>query len=430
MPIVKPFKGVRYNKAKLKNLSAVVAPPYDIIPPEMQNRLYRASPYNIVRLELNKIGKLDDEKNNRYTRAGEAFESWQRSGVLVRDAEESIYIYSQEYKYNKKPIRRIGFISLMGLETDSSSSKVLPHENTLAAPKADRLKLMKEVRANLSPIFILYEDNARRITSILKKFIARNRPVIDVYFDQARHKVWKLSDTAAIDKIRKIMREKDTFIADGHHRYETARNYSRMVDYSDATEDVKKAARYLMVYFVESDEKMLTILPAHRAVKDTGTLSGDEAVRRLSRFFTVEKAPSLRAMMKRLGRLGKVHAFGTYAGEGKYYILKLKDAGVSDEAIRDKSKDWKRLDVSILHLFIFQHVLGISDDDDNIEFLKNPEDAADLVDKGRCKIAFFLNPTKVSEVKKIARLGERMPRKATYFYPKPVSGLVINKLEG
>jgi len=418
LPRIRPFKGVIYNPGKIKNLSKVVAPPYDIIPRDMQDRLYRASPYNIVRLELNRITPSDDAKDNRYTRAGRFFDSWLKKRIMVRDGKESIYVYSQKYKALGKSVERIGFIALMEIEA-KGGKKVLPHENTLAAPKTDRLSLMREVKANLSPIFVLYEDSQHEILKILKKACAKGKPFADVMFEGVRNRAWRIGDRLDIKKITRLMAGKDTFIADGHHRFEVSRMYSNEVS--------GESSKYVMVYFVETSENMLTVLPAHRLVIDIGDLTKEEIKSRLAKHFRVEKIPSLKAVVSKLDRLQSSHVFGMYLGKGEFHVLTLKDMKAVDEAIKDKSSYWKRLDVSILHLFIFQHALGIRDDDDNIEFVKSPQETAELVDKRKFKAAFFLNPTKVAEVKRIARLGEKMPRKATYFYPKPISGVVINK---
>jgi len=203
--------------------------------------------------------------------------------------------------------------------------------------------------------------------------------------------------------------------------------YAREVEKKDISASEKANSKYTIAYFVESDEKALTILPAHRVAKNIGSLSKAEVIGRLEKFFTIEKTGTLSKTMSRLGALSGGHAFGMYMGRDDFYVLLLKDVKYSDFAIKDKPKDWKRLDVSILHLFVLQNVLGISDSDDNIDFFKSPEDATDLVKRGKFKIAFFMNPTKAWQIKRIAHIGERMPRKATYFYPKPVTGLVINR---
>ncbi len=427
MADIRPFKGVVYNKEKVGNLSKVIAPPYDIIPEEMQNELYRASPYNIVRLELGKIKSSDSFRNNRYTRACNYFDSWLKNKQMVRDGKDAIYVYSQKYREGAKVIDRIGFIALMSL--DEGKKKVLPHENTLLAPKLDRLDLIRKVKANLSPIFVLYEDRAHTILKILKNTCSGVRPFIDISFEGIRNRAWRLDDGARIKKIRRIMRNANTFIADGHHRFEVTRIYSKELKASRASKALKESAGYVMVYFVESKEDMLTVLPAHRLPRDIRGLKHEEILERLGKFFLVEKAGSLNAMMTKMENLRNAHAFGMYLGRGRFYLLRLKKMSAVDEVIKNKPKAWKELDVTILHLFIFQHVLDIRDDDDNVEFVKSPRRAARFVDDGKFRVAFFLNPTKVAEVKRIALLGEKMPRKATYFYPKPASGIVINKLD-
>lgn len=426
MADIRPFKAVVYNEKKIGDLSKVVAPPYDIIPKELQDKLYRASPYNIVRLELGKIKPSDTSTDSRYTRARKFLDSWLDKERMIRDEKDSIYVYSQKYKEGAKVIDRIGFIALMGL--DERKNKVLPHENTLLAPKLDRLDLMRAVKANLSPIFVLYEDASHAILKILKSTCAEKKPFIDLQFEGIRNRAWRIDDRTDIKKIQTVMLSADTFIADGHHRFEVTRMYSKEVRKSGPSERLKEPSGYVMVYFVESKEDMLTVLPAHRLPKDIGRLKKEDILSRLEKFFTIEKARSLTGMMARLEMLRSTHVFGMYVGRRQFYILKLKSMGPVDRALGNKPKEWKALDVSILHLFIFQHVMGIRDDDDNIEFVKSPQNTAKLVDDGKFKIAFFLNPTKVAEVKRIARLGEKMPRKATYFYPKPVSGIVINKL--
>ena len=239
MPSVKPFKGVLYNRDKIKDIGSVAAPPYDIIPKEMQDKLYRKNLYNIVKLELGKIRKDDSENNNRYTRARDFFKSWLDKKMLVQDEKESLYIYSQGYKYNGKAINRVGFLGLLGFGEGEKSS-VLPHENTLSAPKQDRLNLMRQVHANLSPIFVLFDDESHKATGILKVFSEKNKPVVDIKWDGERHRIWRIDDEKAVKGIEEIMQRADMFIADGHHRFETARNYARELENSGASENAKR----------------------------------------------------------------------------------------------------------------------------------------------------------------------------------------------
>lgn len=426
MPSIRPFKALIYNKDRVGQIRNVVAPPYDIIPADMQDKLYKDHKNNVVRLILGKIEDGDSDNDNRYTRAGAYLESWINEGVLVEDSSPSIYIYSQTYKYAGRKIERIGFISLMALDLDDK--KVLPHEKTLKAPKEDRLKLMRSVKANLSPIFMLYEDEKHRVNKIFKSYSKKRKPFIDVDIDDVRHRVWKLDDEDVIKKVEGILSKKDIFIADGHHRYETSKNYARELVSTGASAKLIENSKFFMAYFVELEEKSLTILPTHRLIKDANGLTEEDIVEKLSKYFIVEKLPSSKKLLARLSSLKAYHALGMSICKDGHYVLKLKDFNKAKKFMGEGSADWKSLDVSILHLFILKHVLAISDEDDNIEFVKDPLEAFDVLDKCGAEIAFFLNPTKVTQVKKVARHGEKMPRKATYFYPKPLSGLVIRKM--
>ncbi|MDP3791655.1 MAG: DUF1015 domain-containing protein [Candidatus Omnitrophota bacterium] len=419
MPSIRPFKAIIYNKKKVKDFTKVVAPPYDVIPPAMQSALYKKHENNIVRLILGKIKKSDDVSSNRYTRAKEFFDAWLNKDILIEDDGEAIYIYSQKYKYDGKIIERIGFISALKLEL-SDKKAVLPHENTLQAPKADRLNLMRSVSANLSPVFMLYQDDKDEVGAILKKVMKATKPFIDISIDGIRNRAWKISRSDAIEKIERFMTDKNVFIADGHHRYETAINY--------ANETGSENSKYTLAYFCKLDDDSLTILPTHRLIKDIGKLTKNDILEKLNRYFIVEEYPSAKKCISRPKELRDYHAFGMYMGGKKFYCLKLNKENAARTFMGEGSQDWKSLDVAILHKFIIQNVLDIRDEDDNIEFVKDADEALTLAGKGKFKIAFLLNPTKVSQMKKVAEHGEKMPRKATYFYPKPLSGLVIRKI--
>jgi uncharacterized protein (DUF1015 family) len=415
MPEIKPFRAITYSREKIKDLSRVISPPYDVIPGALQEKLYRSSPHNIVRLILGKIDPSDNAGDNRYVRAARDFDNWRSGGIMIRDPKDSIYVYSQSYKKGGKTVEQTGFLALFGL----AGSKILPHENTLAAPKKDRLELMRATGANLEPIFVLYDDKKHALAGMLKRVQKRARPFIDLVYENVRHRMWRVDDPPTIKKVLSLASKKEMFIADGHHRFEVARMFSE--------EARTKESGYMMVYFVESDKRMLTVLPAHRIIKDAGPLTEGAMLNKMEPFFRIKKAATLAALMSAIEKKRDIHAFGLYAGGRNFYILEMKDEKASDRAIADKPGQWKHLDVSILHLFIFQRVLGIRDEDDNIEFVKDPAAAVRAVKSGKFKSAFFLNPTGPEQVIQIAKLGLRMPRKATYFYPKPLSGLVINK---
>ncbi len=318
MPKIRPFKAVRYNKSLIKDLSRVIAPPYDIIPPKLQDELYRKHENNIVRLILGKIKRSDNAHDNRYTRAAALLKSWLKTGVLIQDKKPAIYIYTQSYRHGGGKINRFGFMARMGLDL-GRKTKILPHENTLLAPKLDRLSLTRATKSNLSPIFVLYEDKGKKVGSALRSFISGKRPAIDVNFEGVNNKVWVLDEPKLIKRIEKLLGKDDVFIADGHHRYEVARMYAREIGKKDVPAPEKESAKYTIAYFVESDERSLTILPTHRAAKDIEGLSRGEALSRLEEFFTVQKASSLSNMMSKLGKLSGEHAFGIPAAKTFMY---------------------------------------------------------------------------------------------------------------
>ena len=395
----------------------------------MQNELYRKSPYNIVRLILRNSKKENSVKENRYARAAGNFKSWIKKNILIQDKSPALYIYSQEYTYGQKKIERIGFMGRMSFNGSGEKKSVLPHENTLMLPKLDRLNLLRAVRANLEPIFVLYQDEGHKVVDILKEFRSDAAPFIDTDFENVRHRMWRLQNRRIISKVGSVVGSKEIFIADGHHRYESSRTYSIEIQGKRTPQRLKNSSKFIMAYFAEFNDYTLTILPSHRLIKDIGILKKRDIISKIEAFFYIEKTSYEDAPILKPRASKELSVFGMYLGKGDFYILKLKDHGIVDRLIRNYSEEWRRLDVAVLHLLLIQYVLRIRDDDDNVEFIKDQDEAVRLVDCGKYNIAFILNPTSLSQVARIAKLGERMPRKATYFYPKPLSGLVINKLD-
>ena len=244
MANITPFKGTRYNLEKIKDMSKVTAPPYDVIPKEEQDQLYRMNPYNIIHILLGKDSPGDNENNNKYTRAGKYLNVWQQKKVLKEDDSPSIYINLQEFKLDGKIKRRIGFMALLKLEEfDKKDSSVYPHENTLAAPKEDRAKLIHAIEANLGPIFAIFEDRDRVIADLIKNEM-RSNPIVDIVDNHGvRNKFWKVSDKKIIDKLCGYMKDKKLFIADGHHRYEVGLAFSKF------KKDPKYG--YILTYFTD-----------------------------------------------------------------------------------------------------------------------------------------------------------------------------------
>lgn len=427
MAIIKPFKGILYNRNTIDDLSKVLTPPYDVITPNQQERYYRVHPYNFIRVILGKTTAKDRRNDNRYTRAKRFFEQWIKDKILVKDKVPSIYIYDQEYIHNEKRMRRLGFISLAKLE-EQGPKCFLPHERTFAGPREDRFRLTKEVKANLSPIFSIFSDDDNKINQILIDYIRAHKPIIDIEFEKVRHKIWRMTEKAKITKLVRLMRDKQALIADGHHRYEVAlrlRNAARR-----ASPEKSKNYDYVMMYFATSDKKGLTILPMHRMVDGISGVDFRKNMTELEEFFDIIKVTNKSKMFSLMETKGK-HIFGVYLGRKVYLCLSLKQQAVHNFLKPKRSLHWRNLDVVILHNLIFKRAFGMKGKkaEEAIHFTRDPKCAFDWVDAGKDRIAFFLNPPLLEEVEKIAQCRERMPHKTTYFYPKPLSGLVVNRLE-
>jgi uncharacterized protein (DUF1015 family) len=437
-----PFKGIVYNKKVIDNLNKVMAPPYDVISQEEQEKLYASHPYNIVRLILGKEFPGDNESNNKYVRAERFFASWLKHGLLAQDEEPAIYVYEQTYLRDKKKVKRIGFFSLLRLE-DFDRGKVLPHEETFSKAKLDRLELMRVCSSNFESIFSIFSDHVGYVEKIMKKH-SRKKPAIHVKDPSGTlHSIWKIVHKGDIKRIIKALSDKTVFIADGHHRYEASLRYrDEMKDkYQKFTGE--ELYNHILMYFTAIEGKGLTIFPIHRVVRGIPDLDIPSFEDALKEYFDIELFPftkrtepkvrkKLTKLMEKLG--DKEHVFGMLLeGMSQYYLLKLKDEKAVDRFVKDgKPKEWKRLDVTILHALVINHVLGLTTErvasEEHISYVKGTDNAVDRVLKGGNQIVFLLNPTKVAQIVKIANDKEKMPQKSTFFYPKLLSGILMNKI--
>jgi|Deesub1362A_J573_1020465.scaffolds.fasta_scaffold00151_70 uncharacterized protein (DUF1015 family) len=406
-----PFKGIRYA---LDEIEKVVSPPYDVISPEERDEYYSRHEKNVIRLILGKDEEGDNESNNKYIRAREYLESWLKDGTLVRDEEPSIYAYYMDYLHDGKRKVLKGFIALCRLE-EFEKKVILPHEETLRRAIEDRFELLKACRANFSQIYTLYSDPEKRIEDLLEKSF--EEPLIDISVDGVRHRLWKISDKSTIEKVKSIMKEKQLFIADGHHRYTTALIFRDEMRKKGLNYD------YTLMYMANMDCGGVTILPAHRLIADLEELDFNRFLRQLEENFSITRA-SKQEMFEEMRR--NRHSYGLY--NGSYYYLKLQKNLMNEIFGNTKSKAWKNLAVTILRYLVIENVLGLNDEG-HINYEIDAEKAIRAVDRGEYKMVFFVNPTRVEEVRDVALNGERMPGKATYFYPKPLTGLVINKLD-
>lgn len=441
MATIVPFRGIVYNQAKAGNINSLVCPPYDIISRTEQQELYRKSQHNVVRLELGLESPGDTETDNRYTRSAAFLDEWLKNDILRRSESPAIYIYEMEYVIEGATKKLRGMVSLVRIE-DYDSGIIKPHETTLSGPKTDRLNLLRACKASFSQIFSLFSDPHDRISPILAK--VTRRPDMEVKnHDGALHRVWILNDKNDIQFIVKELSDKPIFIADGHHRYDTALNYRNERRKAAGSFTGDEGYNYVAMYLARLEDPGLTVLPAHRALFNLNNFDPRRFEEDLNLYFNIERidfnrkseSADRRTILETMAhRADHAHVFAMRVkGEQSYYLLTLRNEEDMDALLPQKSAAYRRLDVSILHHLIIDNLLGIRMDTHklglNIEYIKDAAEADRRVHDGAAEIVFFMNATKVTEVRDVASAGERMPQKATYFYPKLLTGLVIHMIE-
>ena len=405
-----PFKGILYNTSKVF-MEEVLAPPYDVITPEYREALYMQSPYNIVRIDFGKEKNEDNEKENRYTRARAYLGEWLNAGVFIQSEHPSFYAYEMSFTVQDERKSFLGFLGLVKLE-ELGKGSIFPHECTYSKPKQDRLNLMRACQANTSPIFSLYKSSRGQISDILSK-ISLSKPYIessDISGDT--HRIWQIDDTESIGIIQQDLADKAVFIADGHHRYETAFEFHREMREKQGSSE-SRPSDYVLMFLANMLDKGITILPTHRLLKEIPSdLKG-----MLSQYFEIETVKESFDIVNRLS--DKRSAFGFFRkGDDAWHMLTYKGGNLSDV-----HPDLQEIDVIILHELILKKILHTTD----IGYEMDVSRALDKIENGEFKAAFFLNPTRVDDVEKAALTMIRMPPKSTYFYPKLLTGLVINK---
>ncbi|MFQ5840649.1 MAG: DUF1015 domain-containing protein [Candidatus Methylomirabilales bacterium] len=429
MAIVLPFRGIHYDPARVGEMVKVVSPPYDVIGEGERADYHRRSPYNVVRLILGEDRPGDGETENRYLRARRYFHTWVREGILVRDEHPAFYLYQQDYAWQRgTQRRRTGLIGMVRLE-EYASRVIFPHERTFAGPKADRLRLMQTLPVDLEQLFAFYPDEG----AVQRLLIPPATPALFDFADERgiRHRLWHLDESDRLRALTTALTDRPLFIADGHHRYETALAYRSEVRSSRPRPGRgAPASDYVMMTLVGTSDEGLTILPTHRLLPP-GRLSMRELLDKLVPHFTVEDRPldPTRDVVKLLGEVEdrgrQGHVFGLYAGGDVCYLLTLKDPTTVRGLLGpDHSEAFCRLDVVILHRLVLEHLIGIVDER-SVAFTQDPGHAVARVQAGEAAAAIFLNPTPVENVMAVAQAGERMPPKSTFFYPKILSGLVF-----
>lgn len=433
MAHIEPFRAFRYDPARV-SVSQAVTQPYDKITPEMQERYYAASPYNLVRIILGKRFANDEAGNNTYSRAAESFRDWRQEGVLLRDADPSIYRYAQRFTPpgGSSQLERNGFIALGRIE-DYSAGAVFRHEHTLAKPKADRLDLLRATRAHFGQIFMLYSDPQGEIEGELACSHTPESELTDEY--GVLHQIWKVSDRAAIFQVQRLMAEKKLIIADGHHRYETALTY-RNERRDGEPQDRSQAAPYefAMMTLVNMDAPGLVILPTHRVVHGLPSFSMERFREKAVEFFTLDEVDaSIDARRATLMLKEAAHTGTSLLAVSRDRAFLLSRPKTPASAFKGVSFRQQGLDVVQLHRCLLQRALEISEeairDQTNISYIRDTGEAMSLVRSGQANVAFLMNPVGMNQVRDIAFAGEVLPQKSTDFFPKLLSGLTIYALD-
>jgi uncharacterized protein (DUF1015 family) len=433
MPEIQALRGIRYDLGHVGSLSEVVAPPYDVIGPDLQDQLYKRHPCNVVRLILNRREPGDDEVNNTYSRAKRFLRNWRSEGVLFTEADPAVYVYHQEFTAEGRTHTRRGFMARMRIER-FGEGKVFPHEETMPGPKMDRLMLTALCQANLSPIFGLYPDAGGEAQGIVEAAVAGRTPIEATGHDGVLHRMWPVTNVEVVSALAGAVGPKPIFIADGHHRYETACEYRDQI-YDSGALGPDHPARFVLMMCVAMEDPGLLVLPTHRLFRGLPELNSAELAARLGNCFTTwpaghgaESSPTVWEDVQTSGDYGTL-GFYTRKDE-QWTVAQLTEAGrarMADVAA-DHDEPWRRLGVSVLHRLVVDTLLGMSGLS-TPEYVHSVEEVVEGLRSGEFPLAALVMPATVEDVRQVSMTGERMPAKSTYFYPKLLSGLVINPLE-
>ncbi len=423
MASIRPFKAIHFNTNVL-NLSEVVAPPYDVIGKQLQDELYKRDPNNIIRLDLNR-------ESNPYPAAAAEMQRMLKERVLVQDNEPAIYPYFQTFKTNEgMEVTRRGFISWIKL-VPFDAGIVLPHEHTLSGPKVDRLHLMTATKATFSQIFSLYSDENR----ILEKQydgLRNTKPFLDAEYDGESNRIYRIADPSILKLFQDVMSKLPVYIADGHHRYETALEYQRLMHEKNPKDNGEAAYDYIMMYFTNVFDSGLVVYPTHRVIHSLNNFDPEKLLSTVKNIFELMPKSNIEDLSISLVSSGD-HSFGMILPQKKYFLMRLKkESDILSIVKENVPAPVKRLDVTLLHDVVLKQALGISKEAQekklNINYTIDKQEVDDAIQSGKGQIGFLLNSTKVEQVQQVADAGAVMPQKSTYFYPKLLSGMLISEL--
>lgn len=438
MADIRAFRAVRYDLGRVGALSDVVAPPYDVIDPALQRTLYDRSPYNVIRLILNQEAPGDTEADNRYTRAARCLRDWQDEHVLTQDSARALYVYHQEFEVEGRRLTRRGFLARVRLEP-FGQGRIYPHEETLAGPKADRLKLFRATAMNLSPVFGLYPDDAGSVQARLDAAVARSLPLEATDHLGVVNRLWPVTDQQAVSTVTGMLGPKPVFIADGHHRYETGLRYLEERRAAGEVRDAEAPANFVLMMLVGMSDPGLVILPTHRLVSGLTGLTAERLRVLLGPHFDLETvgrgeqgARDTWAWIEADGGQD-VLGLGTTddGGEAVWQTARLRSPDAMASLAAAHSPAWRGLAVSVLHVLVLDHLLApLAGDRPVCRYVHLLDEVREAVAARACDLAVLVPPARMGHVEQIAGNLEKMPPKSTYFYPKLLSGLAFNPLKG
>jgi uncharacterized protein (DUF1015 family) len=442
LAIIAPFRGLHYNPAKVPNLTEVVTPPYDVIRPAEREVYAARNPYNMVHLILPRALPRDDRLQNRYTRAGALFREWERDEVLVRDKVPAVYYWETDFQHAGRTYTRAGLATLVRLEPLSGGG-IRPHEQTFSAAKADRLEVIKAAQANFDPIFSIFPDPSGRVVSLLKGSLP-DAPLMAFEDTQGYvQRLYPVTDAETVLAVHRAMREMTLYIADGHHRYETSLNYQKLMKQRYPQASPEAPFNYILMYLSNMFDPDLVILMAHRLLGGPRLKNLEESwiMGRLKEYFEIVTLPAAHEFGEAYDEFLQQTLAEVPAGESAFVVLGfgrkawrlIMRPGVRQSVLaRQMHPALAQLDVAVLNYLIFEKILGLDakaqDDQETCKYTSKIGEAVDAVVKGESRLAFLLNPTRIEQVQEVASAGLIMPRKSTYFYPKVMSGLILNPI--
>lgn len=438
-----PFRGYRYNPARIPNLDDVISLPYDQFKGSRDDRFHQRHPFNIAHLIMNPETSEDSPSGNRYTRSKALLDQWMKESIFLQDDQPGIYPYYQDFPLaGGHTVTRKGFVAL-GEVTDYSQGIVRPHERTMTKPKQDRLELLRSTRVDSGIVFVLYSDPEGEIEAILDEAAGPHPAMTAAGPDRMLNRLWRVSDPTAIARIRQVMQDKPVIIADGHHRYEVAVEFSREAMKHRSEDPAWEYYRYKLFSFVRQESPAISILPIHRILRHLDGFEPSRFLQQLDLFFSVEATEvrggippgRLEELLQRM-RLQQAAghaAMGVYLpGLNRLALLTFRgERAKSLDWPGEKSETWRQLDVSILQVAILDRILNLGERElaqgNFVEYVSDAREAVLKAADGSCQCAILLNPTPMEQVKAVVEAGDLLPQKTTHFHPKLMEGLVFAK---